>query len=171
MMMLLRIMLPQMIGYVKYFDKNNNRMSFAADDNELLKKYTKIWKKIRELIGKKFDSKPVWGDKYIGTRIKSYGDKVDTNFQGKKVPKESLSYKCLSLKARKDEELEYIILRNQHLGRPDIDGEKKIINEIEKLIREKGNELKNLFTRDDELIDLLLGLDEVIKDLKTALKH
>ena len=36
-------------------------------------------------------------DKYIKTKIKSYGDKVNTNFQGKKVPKESASHKCLSL--------------------------------------------------------------------------
>ena len=42
---LLRIKLPQMIGYVKYFDKNDKRMSFFAGDNKLLKKYTKIWKK------------------------------------------------------------------------------------------------------------------------------
>ena len=26
-----------------------------------------------------------------------YGDRVNTNFQGKKVPKENASYKCLSL--------------------------------------------------------------------------
>ena len=30
-------------------------------------------------------------------KIKSYGDNVNTNFQGKKVPKENASYKCLSL--------------------------------------------------------------------------
>ena len=41
-----------MIGYVKYFNNNNKKMSFVANDNELLKKYTKIWKKIRSLIGK-----------------------------------------------------------------------------------------------------------------------
>ena len=29
--------------------------------------------------------------------MKSYGDKVNTNFQGKIVPKENVSYKCLSL--------------------------------------------------------------------------
>ena len=36
-----------------------------------------------------FDSEPVHGDydKYIEAKIKSYGDKVNTNFQGKKVPK------------------------------------------------------------------------------------
>ena len=35
----------------------------------------------------KFDKEPVYGDsdKYIKAKIKSYGDKVNTNFQGKKV--------------------------------------------------------------------------------------
>ena len=54
-------------------------MSFIADDKELLKKYTKIWKKISDLIGKKFSSKSVWGDTYINSKIKSYKDSVITN--------------------------------------------------------------------------------------------
>ena len=81
-----------------------------------------------------------------------------------------VKYEINELKARKDEELEHIILRNRYFGRLDRDEEEKVIDEIEKLIREKENELKNLFAR-DELIDLLLGLDEIIKDLKTVLKH
>ena len=46
-----------------------------------------------------FDSEPVYGDndKYIKAKIKLYGDKVNTNFQDKKIPKENVSYKCLSL--------------------------------------------------------------------------
>ena len=36
-------------------------------------------------------------DEYIKTKIKIYKDKVNTNFQGEKVPKENSSYKCLSL--------------------------------------------------------------------------
>ena len=46
-----------------------------------------------------FDSEPVYGDvdKYIKTKTKMYGDRVNTNFQDKKVPKENASYKCLSL--------------------------------------------------------------------------
>ena len=45
------------------------------------------------------DSEPVYGDndKYIKTKIKMCEDAVNTNFQGKKVPKENASYKCLSL--------------------------------------------------------------------------
>ena len=46
-----------------------------------------------------FGSEPVYGDndKYIKTKIKTYEDRVITNFQGKKVPKENASNKCLSL--------------------------------------------------------------------------
>ena len=36
-------------------------------------------------------------DKYIKTKINSYGNKVNTNFQGKKILKENELYKCLSL--------------------------------------------------------------------------
>ena len=55
--------------------------------------------KISSLSSKKFDRDPVYGDndKYIGTKIKIYGDKVNTNFQGRKIPKENTAYECLSL--------------------------------------------------------------------------
>ena len=66
-------------------------MSFKASANKLLKKYIKIWKKVSSLINIKFDSEPVNddNDKYIKTRIKIYGDNVNTNFHGKKIPKEN----------------------------------------------------------------------------------
>ena len=94
----LYIILPQMIGYVKHFDSNKT-MSFKVSDNKLLKKYKKIWEKIGNLLSIEIDSEPVYGhvDKYIKTKIKMYGDRVNTNFQGKKVPKENVSYKCISL--------------------------------------------------------------------------
>ena len=87
-----------MIGYVKNFDKNKT-LSFKVSDNKLLKKYNKIWGKINNLLDIKFDSELVYGDNdnYIKTKIKMYEDRVNTSFQGKKVPKENDSYKCLSL--------------------------------------------------------------------------
>ena len=50
-------------------------------------------------MNEEFDSEPVDGnsDKYIKTKIKSFGDKVNTNFQDRKIPKQNTSYKCLSL--------------------------------------------------------------------------
>ena len=38
--------------------------------------------KISNLMKKKFDSKPVCRDEFIKTKIKSYGDTKNTNFQG-----------------------------------------------------------------------------------------
>ena len=46
-----------------------------------------------------FDSETVYGDtdKYIKTKIESYGDKINTDFQVKKILTENTPYKCLSL--------------------------------------------------------------------------
>ena len=90
-----------MIGYVKCFD-DNKTMSFLADDTkEFLKEYIKVWEKIRDLIGKKFNSETVYCDKYTKTKIKSYNNDIRTNFHGegnsRKVPKESCTCKCFSL--------------------------------------------------------------------------
>ena len=85
------IILPQMIAYVKHFDSNKT-MSFKVTDNKILKKYNKIWERVGNLLNIEFDSEPVYGDidKYIKTKIKMYGDRVNTNFQGKKVPKKMI---------------------------------------------------------------------------------
>ena len=92
------IKLPQMVGYIKHFDSNKT-VSFKVSDNKLLKKDITIWERISNLMSIEFDSEPAYGDgdKYIKTKIKMYEDRVNTNFQGKKVPKENASYKCLSL--------------------------------------------------------------------------
>ena len=86
-----------MIEYVKCFDSNKT-MSFKVIDKKLLKKYKKVWERVSSLMIIELDSKPVSGDndKYIKTKIKSYGDKINKIFQSKKVPKENASYKCLS---------------------------------------------------------------------------
>ena len=92
------IKLPQMIDYVKNFDSNKT-MSFKVGDNKLFKKYNKIWEKISNIMNIELGNEPVYGDndKYIKTKIKMCEDGVNTDFQGKKVPKENASYKCLSL--------------------------------------------------------------------------
>ena len=72
---------PEMIWYVKHFYSNETKSS-KVNDNRLLKKYTKIWGKISSLMNIEFDSEHVYGDndKYIKTKMKSYGDKMNTHF-------------------------------------------------------------------------------------------
>ena len=87
-----------MTGYVRKFDSNTT-MSFKISYKKLLKKYNQIWKKVKSLLKINFDSEPVYGDndKYIKTKIKTYGVSVITNFESKKIPKEKAPCKSLSL--------------------------------------------------------------------------
>ena len=50
-----------MIGYVKCFDSNKT-MYFKVNDNNLLKRYPKIWNEISSLMDTEFDSEPAYGD-------------------------------------------------------------------------------------------------------------
>ena len=76
-------------------------LDYAKAVKSFIKEYTKVWEKIKDLIGKRFDAEPVYSDKYIKTKIKSYNNDIGTNFHGegnsRKVPKESCTYKCFSL--------------------------------------------------------------------------
>ena len=92
------IRLPQMTGYARKFNENAT-MSFIVKDKKLLKKYTKIWETIEGLMKINFESKPVYGDhdKYIKTKIKIYAGSIITNFHNKKMPKEKVPCRCLSI--------------------------------------------------------------------------
>ena len=83
---------------------SNKTLSFKVDDNKLLKRHSRIWEIISNLSNIEFNIEPVYGDndKYIKTKIKMYENRVNTNFQGKELPKGDASYMCLSL----------IVLRN-----------------------------------------------------------
>ena len=61
-----------MVGYIKCFD-SNKATYFKAIDNKLLKKYTKIWKKVSNLVDVKCLGEPVYGDngKYMKSKIKN----------------------------------------------------------------------------------------------------
>ena len=77
-----------MTGYARKFNKNA-KMSFIANNKQILKNYNKIWEKTEKLMRIDFESKPVYGDddKYIKTKIKKYTDRMITNFHNKKNAK------------------------------------------------------------------------------------
>ena len=88
-----------MTGYFRKFNENLTT-SFRVKDKQLLKNYSKIWKKVEKLLNIDFESKSVYGDddKYIKTKIKIYAKNTITNFHNKKMPKEKIPCKCLSIK-------------------------------------------------------------------------
>ena len=65
-------------------------MNFLVNDEEILEKYNEIWDKIKNLFKEKFDSEPVYNDKYIKAKINLY----DKNFYGNKTPIEGEHYTC-----------------------------------------------------------------------------
>ena len=89
---------PRMIEYVRHFDSNKT-MSFKLIGNKVLKNYSKIYERVSSLLHIEFHSEFIYGNnhQYIKTKVKWYGDKVNTNFQDNKILKENVSYKGLSL--------------------------------------------------------------------------
>ena len=86
-----------MSGYFKTFkveDKNNKLMYFSIDDKKLLEKYKSIWTKIEDLKNIELNDLPVYDDRYIKTKIRTYDDKVYTNFRGLNLQEDDI--KCES---------------------------------------------------------------------------
>ena len=50
------IILPQMSGYIKYFENGGKNMSFVTKDDDVFDKYNEIWNKIKKTLNIKFHS-------------------------------------------------------------------------------------------------------------------
>ena len=92
----LRIILPQMSGYIKYFDNGGKNMSFKIEDEDVYLKYTEIWNKIKKSLGIKFHGQPIYDDKYIKTKVKTFSSLINTLFSGNEIPKERNHYICIA---------------------------------------------------------------------------
>ena len=57
-------------------------MFFFIDDEKLLEKYKTIWTKIEDLKSIELIALRVYDNRYIKTKIRTYGDKVYNNFCG-----------------------------------------------------------------------------------------
>ena len=90
------IILPQMIEYKKYFDNGRKNMSFKVKDECVYLKYNEIWNKIKKLPGIRFYSQPIYDDKYIKTKVKTFSAKINTLFSEKEIPKERNNYICMA---------------------------------------------------------------------------
>ena len=82
-----------MSGYVKTFkDKNNKLIYFLIDDEKLLEKYKAIWTKIEDLKNIELNALPVYDDRYIKNKIRTYDNKVYTNFHDFNVPEDDIEF-------------------------------------------------------------------------------
>ena len=89
------VILPQMNGYIKYFDDGGKNMSFVTDDEKVYEKYDEIWNVVKSLLKLKFAASPMKNDKYILAKFKLFKKKNLTTFNNNIVPTEKNHYICI----------------------------------------------------------------------------
>ena len=95
------IILPQMSGYIKYFDDGGKNMSFKIEDESVHLKYNEIWNEIKNSPNTRFHSQPIYDDKYIknnyiNIKVKTCSGIINTLFLDNESPKEGNHYICIA---------------------------------------------------------------------------
>ena len=91
------VILPQMSGYIKYFDNGGKNISFVTDDKEVYEKCDEVWNVVNRFLKLKFTASPIRDDKYILAKLKIFKKINLTTFTDNVVPMEKKSlylYSC-----------------------------------------------------------------------------
>ena len=56
----------------------------------------KIWNVIKNKLGIKFHSEPVYEQDYLKAKVREYNGVIKTNFLGRGVPKKNMHYTCIA---------------------------------------------------------------------------
>ena len=90
------VILPQMNGYIKYFDDGGKNMSFVTNDEKVYEKYDETWNVVKGLLKLKFAVSPIRDDKYISAKLTIFKKKNLTAFNNNNiVPIEKNHYICI----------------------------------------------------------------------------
>ena len=85
-----------MSGYIKSFEYGGMNMSFLIKNEEVGKQYEQIWGVIKNKLGIKFHSEPIYKNEYLKTKVREYDGAIKTNFLGNDMPKENMHYTCIA---------------------------------------------------------------------------
>ena len=89
------VILPQMNGYIKYFEDGGKNMSFVTDNEKVYEIYDEIWNVVKRLLKLKFTVDPIREGKYISAKLKIFRKKNLTTFSNNIVPSEKNHYICI----------------------------------------------------------------------------
>ena len=89
------VILPQVDGYIKYFDDAGKNISFVTEDEKFYEKYNKIWEVIRKLLTVNFAVSPVRDGKYLVAKLKIFAGINKTTFINNSIPIEKNHYICI----------------------------------------------------------------------------
>ena len=90
------VILPQMSGYIKYFDDGGKNMAFVTDDKKIYEKCSEIWEVIRKFLKQKFTVSLIRDDKYVIAKLKIFKNLNITTFTNNVIPEEDTRYTCIS---------------------------------------------------------------------------
>ena len=90
------VILPQMDGYIKYFDDGGKNMSFVTDDEKIYKKHNEIWEVVKNLLKVNSTVDLVRDDKYFVAKLKIFDRINRTTFNNNNsIPIERNHYICI----------------------------------------------------------------------------
>ena len=90
------IILPQVNGYIKYFENGQKNMSFLIKNDEVWQTHEDIWGVIKNKLNIKFHSQPIYENKYLKAKVREFNGNIKTNFLGNNVPNENTYYTCIA---------------------------------------------------------------------------
>ena len=79
-----------------HYYTSNERVYKMIKDNELWDKYDKIWDVIKDKVGIKFHSEPVYECKYLKAKVWEFDGVIKTKLWGNGMPKENMYYTCIA---------------------------------------------------------------------------
>ena len=71
-----------MSGYIKSFENGGKNISLLFKDDKVWEKYEIIWDVIKNKLGIKFHSEPIYEQKHLKAKIREFDGVIKTNFFG-----------------------------------------------------------------------------------------
>ena len=71
-------------------------MAFFINDDEVHEKLEQIWDVIKNKLGIKFHSKPIYEQKPLKAKIREFDGVIKTNFLSNSTPKGNMHYICIA---------------------------------------------------------------------------
>ena len=85
-----------MSGNISNFQNGSKSMSFLIKDDKVWHKYDEIWDVIKDKLGIKFHSEPVYEYKYLKAKVRELEGVIKTNFLNNGMPKKNMYYFCIA---------------------------------------------------------------------------
>ena len=81
---------------IKILSKWGQKHVFLIKSDEVWGKYEQIWDVIKNKLGIKFHSKPIYEQKYLKAKVREFDCVIKTKFLANGVLKENMHYTCIA---------------------------------------------------------------------------